>query len=95
MTVFRIQRLLPAQLILDLAAVTACFITSVKVWVIVLDLVGCSMLPLVVFAFSASIIAIVTIGTICRCVFSHDSRSGVKLRYVDAGECSGCWFDGT
>lgn len=94
MAVLRIQWLLPAQLVLDLAAVTACFIASMKVWVIVVDLVGRSMLPFVVLAFGVSIIAVVAIGTVCRCVFSHCSRSGVKLRYVNAGENSGCWSDG-
>lgn len=94
MTVFRIQRLLPAQLILDLAAVTACFIASMKVWIIVVDLVGRSMLPCVVLAFGASIVAVVAIGTVRRYVFSHGPRSVMKLRYVDAGKNSGCWSDG-
>ena len=94
MAVLRIQRLLPAQLVPDLAAMTACFIASVKVWVTVVDLIGCSMLPFVVLAFSVSIIAIVSIGSVCRCVLGHDSRSGVELSSVDAGEDSGCWSDG-
>lgn len=64
MAVLRIQWLLPAQLILDLAAMTAGFIASVKIWIVVVDLVGCSKLPLVVLAFSSPLIAIVAIGTI-------------------------------
>ena len=64
MAVLGIQRLLPAQLVLDLTAMTACFIASVKVWVIVVDLVGCSMLPFVVLAFGVSIVAIVAVGTV-------------------------------
>ena len=64
MAVLGIQRLLPAQLVLDLTAMTACFIASVKVWVIVVDLVGCSMLPFVVLALGVSIVAIVAVGTV-------------------------------
>ena len=94
MAVLGIQRLLPAQLILDLAAVTACFIASMEVWVVVVNRVGRSMLPFIVLALGVSIIAVIAIGTVCRCLFSHDSRCGVKLRYVDTGENSGCWSDG-
>lgn len=88
-----IQRLLPAQLVRDLAAVTASFIASVKVWIVVVDLVGGSVLPLVVLAFSISIVAIVAIGAVCGCVFSHGSSTGVKLKRIEAGECSVCWTD--
>lgn len=94
MAILRIQRLLPAQLVPDLTAMTACFIASVKIWVIIVDLVGCSMLPFIVLAFSVSIIAIVAIGTVCRCVLGHGSRSGVELGSFDAGEGSGCWSNG-
>lgn len=93
MAVLTIQRLLPAQLVLDLTAMTACFIASVEVWVIVVDLVGWSMLPFVVLAFSVSFITIVTIGTVCRCLLGHGFRGGVELSSVDAGEGSGCWSD--
>lgn len=93
MAEFGVQRLLPAQLVLDLAAVTAGFIASVKIWIVVVDLVGCSVLPFVELAFGVSLIAIVPIGVVCRCLFSHDSRAGMKLKYVDAGECSGRWTD--
>ena len=64
MAVLGIQWLFAAQLILDLATMAACFIASVKVWIVVVDLVWCSMLPGVVLAFSASIITIVTIGAV-------------------------------
>ena len=94
MTVFTIQRLLPAQLVLDLAAMAASFIASVKVWVVVVDLIGCSMLPFVMLAFSVALVAIVAIGTVSRCLFSHGSGIGVRWECVDAEECSGCWTDG-
>ena len=94
MAVLRIQRLLPAQLVLDLTAMTACFIASVKVWIVVVDLVGCPVLPLVVLALSISIVAIIAIRAICGCVFSHASSTGVKLEQVEAGKRSVCWTDG-
>lgn len=95
MTEFGIQRLLPAQLVPDLTTMTAGFITSVKIWVIVVDLVGRPMLPLVELAFSVSFIAILAIGVVCRFLFSHSSSAGVKSEYADAREGSGCWTDGT
>lgn len=64
MAVFGIQRLLPTQLVPDLTAMTAGFIASVKVWVAVVDLVGCSMFPCVEVAFSVSLIAIVAVGAV-------------------------------
>ena len=93
MAVFRIQRLLSAQLILDLATMAAGFIAGVKVWVVVMDLVGCSKLPLIVFAVSAPVVAIVAVGTVCRCVFGHDPSTGLELKFVDAKERSGCWTE--
>ena len=94
MAVFGVQRLLPAQLVPDLAAMTAGFIASVKVWVVVVHLVGCSMLPLVEVAVSVSRIPVVAIGAVCRCVFSHGPSTGLRLKYIDAREGSGCWTDG-
>ena len=93
MAVLGIQRLLPAQLVFDLATMAAGLIAGVKVWVIVMNLVGCSKLPLIVFAFSAPLIAIVTIGTVCRCLFGHCSSNGLELKFVDAKERSGCWIE--
>lgn len=94
MAVFGVQRLLPTQLVPDLAAMTAGFIASVKVWVVVVNLVGCSMLPFVELAFSVSRIPIVAIGAVRRCVFSHGPSTGLRLNYIDAREGSGCWTDG-
>ena len=93
MAVFRIQRLLPAQLVFDLATMAAGLIAGVKVWVVVMDLVGCSKLPLIVFAFSAPLVAVVAIATVCRCVFGHDSSTGVELKFADTRERSGCWTE--
>lgn len=91
MAVFRVQRLLPAQLVFDLATMAAGLIAGMKVRVVVMNLVGGSKLPLIVFAFGAPVIAIVAIGTVCRCVFGHGSSTGVEFKFVDAKERSGCW----
>lgn len=93
MAVLGIQRLLPTQLILDLTAMTASFIASVKVWIAVVDLVGCSMLPFVVLAFSVSFVAIITVITVCRCLLGHDCSS-TDLQLADARKYSGCRSDG-
>ena len=92
--VLRVQGLLPTQLVLDLATMTAGFIASVKIWIIVMNLVRRSELPLVVIPFSTSLIAIVTIGAVCRCLFGHVSCTGVILKYVDLGQCSKSRTDG-
>ena len=93
MTVFRIQWFLPTQLIPDFAAVATGFIASVEVRIVVMNLVGCSMLPLVVFAFGISFITIIAIVAVCRSLFSHGSSTGVELKDVNARNCSGCWTD--
>ena len=59
--VLGVQGLLPTQLVLDLATMTAGFIASVKIWIIVMNLVRRSEFPLVVFPFSTSLVAIVTV----------------------------------
>lgn len=84
MAVFAIQRLLPAQLVLNFTAMTAGFITSVKVWVIVVDLVWCSMLPLVELALGASLITIIAICAVRLC---HRSSSGGEMKFTDVREC--------
>ena len=94
MAVLGIQWLFPAQLILDLATMAACFIASVKVGIVVMDLVWRSVLPGVELAFSTSIIAIITIGAVGRCLFGHSSRGGEELTCGGAGKGLGCWTDG-
>jgi len=64
-TEFRIQWLLPTQLIPYLPAMTAALIADVKVGVIFMDLVWCSKLPFIKLALSAPIITIVTICPVC------------------------------
>lgn len=86
--VLGIQGLFPTQLVLDFATMTAGFIASVKIWIIVVNLVRRSELPLVVLPFSTPLIAIVTVGAVCRCLFSHVSSTGVILKYTDIGEYS-------
>ena len=94
MAVLGIQGLFPTQLVLDLATMTAGFIPSVKIWIIVVNLVRRSELPLVVVPFSAPLIAIVTVVAVCRCLFSHISSTGVILKYADIGEYSKRRTDG-
>lgn len=84
MAVLRIQRLLPAQLVLHFAAMTTTTVASVEVWVIVVDLVGWSMLPLVQFPISIPLVAIVTVGAVSGCVFSHDPGACVELDLIQS-----------
>lgn len=93
MAVLRIQRLLPTQLVADFTAMTAGLIASVKVWVVVVDIVGCPMLPFIVLAFGVSSVAIVTVRTVCRCLFGHDSSVGVGLKCIETRQRSGCWTE--
>ena len=92
--ILRVQGLLPTQLVLDLATMTAGFIASVKSWIIVVNLVRRSELPLVVVPFSTPLVAIVTVVAVCRCLFSHVSSTGVILKYADIGEYSKRRTDG-
>ena len=41
-----VERLLSAQLVLDLAAVTACLVSGLEVLVLLVDLVRCTLLPI-------------------------------------------------
>lgn len=88
MAVFRIQRLLPAQLILDPAAMAAGLIAHMKVRVIVVDLVGRSMLPCIDLSFRAAVVAVVSIRPVCRGMLSHDSRLGMELDLIESGQGS-------
>ena len=82
MAVLRIQRLFAAQLVPHLSAVAATIVASLEVWVIVVDLVGCSMFPLIQLALCVPVVTIVTVASICRCV-SHSSGTGMKLRLIE------------
>ena len=92
--VLRVQRFLPTQLVTDFTAMTASLIASVKVWVVVVDLVGCPVLPLVVLAFRVSPIAIVAVTTVCRCLLGHDFSVDVELKCIGARNGSRCWNEG-
>ena len=72
MAVLRVQRLLPTQLILDLPAMTATFIANVKIWIVVVDFIRCSMLPLIELSLCTAIIPIVAIRPVCRCCHGLD-----------------------
>ena len=54
MAVFCIEWLLAAQLVLNLPTVTATCVAGFKVRVVVMDLVGCTMFPLIELAFGAA-----------------------------------------
>lgn len=58
MTKLGIQGLLPAQLVLDLATVTAGFVADVEIRVIFVHLVGCSELPLIELALRTTVVSI-------------------------------------
>jgi hypothetical protein len=94
MAVFRIQWLLPAQLVLDLPAMAATLIASMEVWVILVDLVGGSVLPLIKLAVCTPIITIITVGSVCRGV-RHGFGAGMELNPIKAGDGSRCWIKGT
>lgn len=66
MTILRIQRLLPAQLVLDLPAVAACSVPDLEVGIVVMHLVRGSVFPLIELAVHVGIIAIVAVGAVCR-----------------------------
>ena len=63
MAVLRVQGLLPAQLILDLPTMAASLISHVEIGIIVVDLIWCTVLPLVVLPMHVALIAVVTIFT--------------------------------
>lgn len=61
MAIFRIQRLLPAQLIFDFPAMTAAVVACVEIWIIVVDLVWGTVFPLVYFTLSITHVTILSI----------------------------------
>lgn len=61
MAVFGVQWLLSAQLVLNLATMTAAVISSLEIGIIVVDFVWCTKLPFVVFAMKVALISIVSI----------------------------------
>lgn len=82
MAEFSIKRLLSAELVLHASAMAAAFVERFEIWVIVVDFVGDSEFPFVVFAFYFFVFAALGLGFIlfglCWCHFG-------KCR---EGECS-------
>lgn len=91
MAVLGIQRLFSAQLVCHFAAMAASSVASVEIGIVVVDLVWCSMLPLVQFSLSISFVAIVTVGSVGRCsLASHDFRDRVEVNMIQPWKGSGC-----
>ena len=90
MTVLRVQWLLPAQLVLYLPAMTAGFVSNMEIWIVAVDFVGSSMLPLVEFTFCTPGITVVAIRLVCRCLF-HVPAASMELDLVQASNCSRYW----
>ena len=65
-TIFRIQRLLPAQFVLDLSAVAARLVPGLEIGIVVVHLVRRTVFPLIELAMHVVIVAIVTVGAVCR-----------------------------
>ena len=82
--VLGVQRLLSAQLILDLSAMTASFVAYVEVGRF-MDSVRRSMLPGIELALSVPRITIVAIGSVCRC-FSHPACASMELYLIQSSE---------
>ena len=82
MAVFGVQWLLPTQLILDLAAMAAPVISLMEVGIVVADLVGCTVLPLVVLALHLAMITVIAIvtGVVVHLALRRGSHVEVKLR---------------
>jgi len=65
MAILRVQGLLPAQLILDLAAMTAALIANFEVWIGVVHAVWSPVFPGVELALCTAIVSVVTVGSVC------------------------------
>lgn len=87
--VLGVQRLLSAQLVLDLSAMTASFVAYMELGGS-MDSVGRSMLPGIELALSIPGVTIVAIGSVCRC-FSHPACASMELYLIQSSEGSGCW----
>lgn len=89
--VLRVQRLLSAQLVLDLSAMTASFVAYMEVGRF-MNSVWRSMLPGIELALSITRVTIVAVGSVCRC-FSHSTCAGMELYLIQSSEGSGCWTE--
>lgn len=86
MAVLGIQRLLAAQLIPDLAAMTASLIAGLEVLCLVINSIWCTMLPFVEFSLSGALVSIVTVGVVC-CV-GHSAVLYLLRNLTQAGDGS-------
>ena len=64
MTILCIQRLLSAQLVSDLATMTATLVADMEVWICVVDTVWGPLFPLVEFSLCAPVVAVVSVGPV-------------------------------
>ena len=78
MTEFRVQWLFSAQLVLDSLAMTASLVADVEVWIVVVDLVRGSELPLIEVPLSTPLVTVVPVGSVCGCV-GHSPSVCVKV----------------
>lgn len=88
MTVLGIQWFLAAQLILNLAAVTAPLVADLETFGLVMDSVWRTMLPLIQLAFSRSWIAVLAISGVSR--VGHVALPGVVKDLIEACDGFGC-----
>ena len=86
--VLGVQRLLSAQLVLDLSTMTARFVAYVEVGRF-MDSIRRSMLPGIELALSIPRVTVVAIGSVCRC-FSHPACASMELYLLQSSEGSGC-----
>ena len=88
MAVLRVQWLLPAQLILDLPTMAASLISHVKIRIVVVDLVWCTVLPLIVLPMHLALITIITIFARVVQVLTlwRGSHMEIELREAVQGE---------
>lgn len=87
MAVFRVQRLLTAQLVPDLPAVTAALVADFEIGIVAVDFVRSAEFPLVELALSAAVVAVVAVGAVALCI-GHFGKGGVEfgLGLSKAGE---------
>lgn len=78
MAVLCVERLLTAQLVSDLPAVTAALVADLEVGIVALDFVGGTEFPLVKLALGAAIVAVVAVGAVALCI-SHLGKGGMEL----------------
>ena len=77
-----VQWLFPAQLVLNLAAVTTGFVADFEIGVVLMDLVRCSKFPLIKVSLRAAIVPIIAIRSVGRSV-RHVLGTCVKLYLVE------------